>query len=671
MKNTRRILALIVVLCMALSLGAFASGEASGASGEASGESSSEALERKNTADMTASEYPYITSYTSRDDTGMIFIGNDVTESADIVLNEDVEGPAYTAVYAHGEGVVANVTGTVIAHDDTAGETASDFSGQGAMIVANDGAAVNVKDAVISTDGFARSSLIITSLGNVRVEDSELTVRGANPLTEVYDGYVNSADMNVMVSPPWVLGIQGGARAVNMIGVSPILTVIDSSIASGGWAVISTDFGSDATINVVDSELRFLPESEGGMDSGWRIFGYDEDAYGSGYGSFNIGSPAEYFYGATIDGVTYAAIIMGAKTDVYASSNGTIELVDVNGEPLETVEGKGQPTVINGVFGFMQVGAIAEGLYVEDGTVVNTEDATVIWKSGSGDYYFDNAVLNSKKGVLFQMMDSDDDSRANMGEDPVYSEEKIGAEIGFPGINYDYASAAGSSSVTATYTNGVYEGDIFNGTGYYNHSAANLTVTLGEGAVLNGDIALTSTIKGVPYSEEALEGIGYYGGDIEFVELSEDGSFNAGNDGTAAYIQIRGYTINEYFLQGHVENKLHYNGASTVEVNVEDGAEWNVAGESLITKLTVADGAVVKGSLTVNDDGTLTLTAGDELIPAGEYGTIEPGASGEASDSASGEASDEASGDYTVEPTAAASGEASGEASGSASGEAS
>ena len=665
MKNVSRILALFIALCMALSLGVLASGEAS--SGEPSGEASSEALESKNTADMTPSEYPYITSYTSRDDTGRIYIGNDVTESADIVLNESVEGPAYTAVYAHGDGVVANVTGTVIAYDDTAGDMASDFSGQGAMIVANDGATVNVNDAVISTDGFARSSLIVASLGTIRVENSELTVRGADPLTEVYDGYVNSANMNVMVSPPWVLGIQGGARAVNMIGVSPILTLVGSSITSGGWALISTDFGSSATINVVDSELAFLPESEGGMDSGWRIFGYDEDAYGSGYGTFNIGSPAEYFFGTTISGVTYGTIVMGAKTDRYASSNGTVELIDANGELLETVEGKGQPSVINGVFAVMQVGGIAEGLYFEDGTVVNTEDAIVIWKSGSGDYYFDNAVLNSKKGVLFQMMDSDDDSRIGMadeGNDTVYSEDKVGAEIGFPGINYDYSSGVGGASVTATYTNGVYEGNIYNGTGYYNHGANNLTVTLGENAVLNGDIALTSTIKGVPYSAEALDGIAYYGDDIEFVELSEDGSFNAGNDGTAAYIQIRSYTIDEYFLQGHVENKLHYNGVSTVEVVVEDGAEWNIVGESLLTKLTIADGAKVKGILTVNEDGTLTITAGDELIPAGDYGTIEPASSDEMSDSsASGEASDEASGEASVE--------ASGEASGSPSGEAS
>ena len=655
MKKSLRILALLLALCMALSLAGFASsGEASAeasdeVAAEAAADEATAALESKNTADMSPAPYSTMTSFTGRDDTGRLYIGNDVTTSTDIVLNESVEGAAYTAVYAHGEGVVANITGTIVAWDDTPGDMASDFSGQGAMIVADDGAVVNVNNAVISTDGFERSAAVVSAYATVRVIDSELTIRGANPLTEVYEGYTNGADMALMVSPPWVLGIQGAARGINMIGANPVLTVIGSSITSGAWATISTDSGSNMTVNVVDSELSFLPESEGGMDSGWRIFGYEESAYSSGYGCFNIGSPAEYFYGTTISGATFAAIIMGAKTDHYASSNGSIDLVDVNGELLETVEGQGQPTVINCVFGIMQCGNLAEGLYMEDGTVVNTEEAVILHKSGNGDYYFDEAVLNPASGVLFQMIDSDDDTRiarvsGNM--QPLYDEDNVTSGIGFPGVNYDYSSATGGYSVSANYSNGSYEGNIYNGSGYYDHSGNNLTVTVGENAVLTGDIALTSTVKGVAYSEEALEGIAYYGDDIRYVLLDAEGN-ETEDEAEAAFIQIRSYTITQYFLQGHVENLNYYNGASTIEVVVEDGAEWIVAGESLITKLTVAEGASVKGVLTENEDGTLTITAGDELIPAGEYGTIEAVASGEMDSSASGEASGEASAEIT------------------------
>jgi hypothetical protein len=64
----------------------------------------------------------------------------------------------------------------------------------------------------------------------------------------------------------------------------------------------------------------------------------------------------------------------------------------------------------------------------------------------------------------------------------------------------------------------------------------------------------------------------------------------------------------------------YFNGASTIQVNVNDGAQWIVQGESLITGLTVSDGAMVKGTLVENADGTLTLTAGGTVIPAGTYG---------------------------------------------------
>ena len=633
MKNTSRILALFIALCMTLSLVGYASGEAS-----------SEALETKNTADMTASGYATLTTFSDRDCTGQIYLGRDVTESADIVLSESVEGPAYTAVYAHGDGVVANVTGTVLASDDTGGELVSDLAGQGTVIVASGGAAVNLRDAVISTDGFERTALIVGDHSAVRVENSELTALGANPLTEAYEGYeVGGARMDQQISPAWSLGIQGSSRTVNMVGDEPVLTVIGSKIVSGGWALISVESSTAMSINVVDSEMSFLPESAGGMDSGWRIFGYDEDAYGSGYGSFNFDYPAEYFYGTTISGVTYGSVIMGSKTIRYASSNGSLDLIDVNGEPLETLEGQGQPTVLNAVFGILHTGALQEGVYFEDGTVVNTGDAVILHKSGSGDFFFDNAELNSDKGVLFQMMDNDDDTRINrFGEKTLYNEDNVASGIGFPGVNYDCDSREGGYTVGATYTNGTYTGNLYNGSGYYGHVGSNLIVTVGENAVLGGEISLTSTIKGVSYSAEAMEGIAYYGDDIGYVLLDAEGS-ETENEADAAFIQFRSYTINEYFLQGHVENLPYYNGISTLEVIVQDGGVWNVAGTSIITRLTVADGATVHGTLTENADGTLTLTMGDGIIPAGEYGTIEPAPSAEMSFSASGETSGEAS----------------------------
>ena len=629
MKKTSKILSLVLALCMVLSVGAFASGEASA---EPAG-----ALEKIDVADLTASTYYTLTNYTNRDDTGNIILGyaykdgaasdeaNFQAEGNNVVLNQEVTGPAYTAVFAQNSDV--NVTGTLIGADDTDGQMANDFNGIGSLIVAYDGSTINVEDAHISGQGFDRSAFIVSQNSIINVKDTYAESLGKNPLTEAYPEYVNSANQNIMLSPPWVLGLMGGSRVLNMIGATPTFNAVNCEFVSGGWALLSTDSGQNMMINVVDTEMSVVPASEGGMDSGWRILGYDEDAYGSGYGAYYIGNPTQNYYGVTMNGVTYAAIITGAEAGLYTSSEGEIELYDAQGNYLETVQGKGQPTVINGVFGVMMHNSLNNGMIFNEGTTLNVEEAGIIYKAGNGDFYFDDAVINSKAGVLFQMIDNDDDSRVGMismadGFSTEYDESKVDAGDGFPGINYDYTSGVGGNTLTATYTNGTYNGNIFNGTGYYGQKGDDLTVTLGEGAVLSGDIALTSTIKGIPYSAEAIEGINYYGDEISYILLDAEGNVTE-DEAEAAYIQFQLYTMNQYFLQGHVENKNYYNGSSTIEVVVKDGAIWNVTGESLITGLTIEEGSIVKGILTENADGSITIAAGAGTIPAGSSGSIE------------------------------------------------
>ncbi len=627
MKNASRIFALVMALAMIMSLGAFASGEPSGApSGETAEVKTSSGT--KDVSQMTASEYEYLTNYSNRKTPGKIYVEFDETGKADIALDETVTGEGFTAVYAHGENADVTVSGDLTILDDSDGQNTSDFSGQGSATVAYDGANLTLKDLTYYSEGFERGVTVVSQNSLVTIEDSDITVMGADALHDAWEGYHSSADQNYMISPPWPLGLYGGGRILNMIGTTPKL-IIKNSVLTGGqtWGLLSTDSGSSMTIVVVDSELNSLPESKGGSDSGWRIFGYDEDAYGSAYGAYYIGGPTQYYYGAQFNGVTYAAIITGAEKGVYASSNGTIAMEDASGEPLGTVEGKGQPTVINGVFGFMQHNSISDAFYIIDGTVVNSADAIVIQKAADGKFVFDGAVLNSQKGVLFQMIDNDDDSRIGgspMAVDPGFDETYEDAKIasygeGFPGVNYDAATRSGGNTVTISYANGTYNGNLYNGTGYYGQSGDNMVVTLGENAILNGDIALTSTIKGVPYSAAAIKGIEYYGDDIDYILLDAQGNVTK-DESKAAFIQITKYTINEYFLQGHVENLTHFNGVSTIDVTVEDGAEWIVTGESLITKLTVANGAFVKGNLVENADGSLTITAGSSIIPAGTYG---------------------------------------------------
>jgi hypothetical protein len=404
---------------------------------------------------------------------------------------------------------------------------------------------------------------------------------GANPLTDVYDDYVNSADQSIMITPPWVLGIQGGARLANMLGENSTLTVIDSKVISGAWGVLSTDAGSNFMMNVVNSKVEILPESKGGMSSG--KFRYSRK-YGSGYGSYIIGNAQQYFYGTHIKGTTYASILTGGD-GYFRSSWGDVELKDADGGTVETVDGRGRrcgrPTVIQSVFGFMTHNS--GSINVLDGTVVQTEEATFLYKAGDVDFVADKALLKPKSGIILQMIDNDDSTvGAEMGDKgPVFNTEFYEDE-GWPSENGNDVPDAGSgpfgpatpNSVTLNLTNGHYKGNVFNGTGYYTQLGDALEVNIGEGAALKGAISLTETRH-----------------------IDENGDQNT-------Y-----FTINEYYYLGHVENRNHRNGNSSLSVSLTDGAIWEVTGESYISSLIVEDGAIVgskRNTVVMTVDGVET-----------------------------------------------------------------
>jgi hypothetical protein len=556
------------------------------------------------------------TSFTSRNDAysiGYFIKDGAVVKQNSLLADQDgpvsklkldikANGEAFNAVVAKGKGTDLTLTGSVSVTDSGDGRKASDFSGLGAQIIASDYANVVIDSMKIDTKGFVRAAFISDSHARLLVKNSEITVLGANPLTQAYQGYKNSADMPKMISPPWVLGIQGGARASNMLGDGATTTMLNSKISSGGWALLSTDGGNSFMMNVVDSTATMLPASQGGMSAG--KFPY-ADKYGSGYGSYMIAKAKENFYGVTMNGTTYATIVTGGDV-TYRSSNGAIKLLDGDGKDLMTVNGAGKPSVINSVFGFMSHddGSVS----VLDGTVVNAEDAIFLHKNGTVSFTADNAKLNSKSGVLLQMIDNDDTTVGGsmQGFNTEFNEaagwpsetdnvttaaklkaaaKKAATRVGAPGgpaaAGGPAGPAAGSGGAPAgapggpggpgggaqkksgpvvvklALTNGTYNGNVYNGSGYYNQAAKPLEVTIGKGATLNGAISLTETRH-----------------------IDETGKQNTH------------FTINEYYYLGHVTNRNFRNGMSSLSVSLADGGVWKVTGDSWLSKLEMKGGTI-------------------------------------------------------------------------------
>ncbi|MBE6991078.1 MAG: hypothetical protein E7430_00665 [Ruminococcaceae bacterium] len=582
-------------------------------------------------SDLEVSEYATLDSDRGRRkvDIGHIYVGYAVEDgviNADnsnwiksntesIVFKNYVSGEGFTALYATGKGTKADVSGKLTLVDGSDGQYASDFTGTGVAIVVDDYAKVQAHDLTIYTEGFVRAAAIVYNGAEMTIKNSSLITVGANPLTEAYDGYKNSANTSKMISPPWVLGIQGGIRTINVLGKKPTLNVIDSYLATGGWGVLSTDGCSQPLLNIVDSTLEVLPESKGGMNSGWELFGYDKDKYGSGYGSYIIGDSTELFYGVNIKGGTYGAIGRGGKA-VYASTNGNIDLYNAYGTKMETVEGKGRVSVIDCVYGVMTHANEDIAISYIDGTVVNAEESIFMYRSsGTADFVADEASLNAGNGIILQMIDDDDSTVGGFNPFNSYLYE----DAGVPSRSgNETGKSKKCDTVNMTLTNGVYEGDFYNGTGYYKQAPDAMNVIIGEGATVIGDIALTETFHGVHYSEKAVEVLDSYGNDVSYVFLDAD-YYVTENEADAEYIQLTKFSINQYFMLCHLLNRVYYNGYSKADVVVEDGGIWMVEEESLITSLKIERGAKVYGAVKYNADGTLTLTPADKLLAADSY----------------------------------------------------
>ena len=586
--------------------------------------------------------------------------GNELTISDKEIL---AEGEGFTAVAIQGGEEASTVTldnVKITATDEGDGSRANDFVGTGSLIFAHGISEsqhnrVNLNNVEFNTTGFMRNAIVLTTYADAVITDSDFVLNGNNPIENSYDGYHISASTSYMISPPWVLGISGGVRAMGLIGTNPSLTVADSTVEAGSWAVITTDEGTSPRINVVDSTLRIAgDDTEHGMNGGSDLFGY-ERRYGTGYCAFSIGGANESFWGSNLEGATYASILYGSGDMYYGASPSSLDLKNATGDTVLEWEGEERDTVVNTIFGLMDtmMGGTAT---LDEGSVWNTEDA-VILKHGtaSSDYTISGAELNPANGTILAMVD-DQYGIGTSGDASAkaYDGSTFGAMV-FDGGFYDDAgvgrpsdlgnhATGGNLACTVTFDGGEYEGNLYNGLGSSKGtSAGGLQVNL-KGATLTGAITSSDAIYGMPYSEDAVaylddladkygDGISTQGGTggpngdgtftVKYALLDEDGKETT--DGSkAAYIQFIEFTSNEYYMVKHVVNLPV--AAVNVGVTLSDGATWNVDSDCYITYLDIADGCTV----TVTDGATLYV--GDVKltgeVDAGTYGEPVPEGSG-------------------------------------------
>ncbi len=489
------------------------------------------------------------------------------------------EEPAFSAVLVDG-GKYSLKDSRICLNTKADGHEVCDFIGLGSAVCAFNGARVEIENCEIETTGVAKCTVFADEGSDVVVKDSKLSVWGG----KLYENYPNCADFNIMVAPPWVLGIMGNARGTNLMGHKGSTVLVNTDVKAANWGALSTDNGEENLLVVVDSTLSVEGSEEDKTNPYFK-------KYGSGYGTYILGTD-EDFRGVKMYCGTYIGIARDGNA-IYRSSRGSVRVLSPRtGEVLYEGEGKGNITELySEAFGIMAHG-FAE-LTVTEGTVMETENAAFLLRCGGIKIdVSDGAQLKVKDGVILQIMDDDDMSVGVDWDSPyeLHFKTEFNEKEGWPSENGQISSMMPPPppppvpedpemdpppppqfDVHFRASDVTLNGDLYNGSGYYGQKAKQLYVTLGKGAVLNGAIAATETIH-----------------------VDENGRQNTH------------FTIDEYYYLGHVANRNYFNGENNVEVTLEAGSVWNVTKESLITSLTVMEGAVLHGKV---------LLDGEEIVP--------------------------------------------------------
>ena len=476
------------------------------------------------------------------------------------------------------------------------GTDTCDFSGKGSAVAVfgNEGK-VDIEDSVLHTAGVATMPLFADSGATVTVLRSELISDGGT----LHADYMNTPDQGLMVAPPWILGIMGTSRASNMMGTGTTTNVIDSAASAGAWAVLSTDAGEDMTLNVYNTSMTLTGkneseralQAEGGEISETRDNPYTEN-FGTGYGTYVIGNAAETFAGSIFNVGTYATIFTGGSaTYTNLEAGKTYALKNSAGETTaEYTAAEDKVTEIHSdTFGFMAHQG-TNNITIENGTTVDSGYATFLVKTGSSNETLNATVDGSfitNGGVLIQVMDNDDTTNGGMMQPDDEANTNGGSQNFIPwhtedeGFSTEQASA-GNTVQSFTFTNGEYNGNIYNASGSDGPEGSELQIVLGDNTVLNGAAASTSAVHVTFDGSKAVKEAGGFA----FADEQEAADF-------ASEYQNTYFTIDEYYSIGQVANLIFDNGANHISMKLEGDAVWNVTGDSLIEELDVQDSARV------------------------------------------------------------------------------
>ncbi len=328
------------------------------------------------------------------------------------------EGRFNGIIVSGGSRTPYNIINPVISLNGNGG---NDASGLGSGIMTAGRAEVTIRNARIINTGANRSALFVRNEGIIHVNNSYIEVNNGPPAAE---GAISADGM--MMPGPWLLGITGNVRAVNIIE-SGTAYFNNTHIKSQGWGALSTD--GPVKIRLYASKCLI-------------------ETVESGYGAYAIGDCLDFFSECTFNVADYGLILCDNANATF--TDGTV----VNSKKIGVM---------------MHTGTGGGKLIIDKGSVFNTKSAVIQIKGRGTEIIADNAQLNSESGVILQSMANDD---------PFFTSGQ-GTAMGTRGFSRD---------VNATFRNMTLKGDMINSwtdSSALNAVFENTTIT---GAITTGTV---------------------------------------------------------------------------------------------------------------------------------------------------------------------------------------
>ncbi len=461
------------------------------------------------------------------------------------------------------------------------GEIGNDFIGLGSGILIEGDTAATIDGVEIHCNGAARTPIVAREKARIFVKDAVLTTEDGNLAPD----YVGTVFPEKMKSSPWMLGVNGNARATNLMGQA-VATYYNSDIKAEKWGVLSTDDNTGVRLHAINSSAMISggmkPIEEIYANAAAGKFDFYEDeidhefAEGewqdtkkpSGYGTYSIGDTTVTIAGSTMVVPDYIAIVANGPASLNLTSSESSSIATANQYLAIASEVEPKKSVLfSNRFGVMYHSGAGFGVTnVDKGTVMYTGKAAFEVKGCGTVINVDDAYIYSGEGIILQVMDNDDAGIdvATMETTTDYVEKHVKATATEEATKA--ATVAGEGSVYATFSNMTLNGDIYNASGWEEAREAdtlsgdgNYENEVGGGASAAADLSLV--LDNVVYTGLVSTTEAYHNQDVI---------------GHADYDQI-----------GVVNNAVCIPENAGIIVKLRNNTVWNVTGTGYVTSLTV------------------------------------------------------------------------------------